>query len=310
MECRLGFSDLDRGDRRHTIWGMTKAVEVSPLRYPGGKGSLARYFEALLSAQTKPCEVFVEPFAGGAGAALRLLVDGTTKSIVLNDLDPAIAAMWRAIVTQNDDFARLVESAPVTIDAWHEHRAIHAQRRELRDDLALGFATFFLNRTNRSGIVGARPIGGLAQAGAWTLDARYNRQTLASRIRLIGRFADRITVTQKNGADVVKDVDRVGTFIYADPPYLVKGSDLYLNTMSWEDHQTLAAAFGQTGARWLVTYDHDDRVHELYPSFRRAEFSIAHTVAKPHVGKEFAVFGDSVFVPSLEWLGHGATFVT
>jgi len=146
--------------------------EISPLRYPGGKGSFAPFFRRLLTAQDEPCEVFVEPFAGGAGAALRLLVDGAVESVVLNDMDPAMAAFWRAVVNHNTDFARLVETTPISIEAWHRHHEIHARRATSTDDLELGFSTFFLNRTNRSGIVGARPIGGLGQGGAWKLDAR------------------------------------------------------------------------------------------------------------------------------------------
>lgn len=271
---------------------------------------MATYFKTLLAAQPKRCETFVEPFAGGGGAALRLLVDGSVERIVLNDMDPAIAAMWRAIVNSNEEFARLIETTPITIEAWHEHRATHMRRTNGSDsDLDIGFATFFLNRTNRSGIVGARPIGGLAQKGAWKLDARFNRETLAGRVRLIGAFEDRITITQEDGAQVLQSMADPSTFIYADPPYLVKGSDLYLNAMTWADHLRVARAFATSTARWLITYDQDARVRALYPSFRTAEFSIGHTAGKPHVGKELAVFGPGVVVPTLTGLGRNGSFV-
>ncbi|MGD0407976.1 MAG: DNA adenine methylase [Candidatus Limnocylindrales bacterium] len=283
--------------------------EISPLRYPGGKGSLAPFFRRLLTAQDEPCEVFVEPFAGGAGAALRLLVDGAVESVVLNDLDPAMAAFWRAVVNHNTDFARLVETTPISIEAWHRHHEVHARRATSTDDLELGFSTFFLNRTNRSGIVNARPIGGLGQGGAWKLDARFNRQTLAARIRTIGAHKDRITVCQEDGAALVGRLSRPKVFIYADPPYLVNGADLYLNAMTWGDHSALAGAFARASGRWMVTYDRDDRVSRLYPTFRRAEFSIGHTAGRPHVGREYAVFGDRLQVPNLDGLGRDGVFV-
>lgn len=289
---------------------MPATNEPSPLRYPGGKGSLAPYFKALLAAQPEPCETFVEPFAGGAGAALRLLIDDTVERIVLNDIDPAIAAMWRAMVNDSERFARLIETAPITIDDWRAHKATHAKRSDGSvSDLELGFSTFYLNRTNRSGIIDAWPIGGLAQAGAWKLDCRFNRASLAAKVRLIGQLQHRITITQEDGAELVRRLSDPTTFIYADPPYLVKGSDLYLNAMTWADHCGLADVFAASSAPWLITYDRDPRIRELYPTFRTAEFSIGHTAGKPHVGKEFAVFGPGVVTPSLVGLGRDGRFV-
>lgn len=283
--------------------------EISPLRYPGGKGSLAPFFGSLIAAQGQPCKVFVEPFAGGAGAALKLLVDGSAETVVLNDLDAGVAAFWRSVFDHTEELAQLIETSPTTIEAWHRHRATYVARSSEMDDLALGFATFFLNRTNRSGILGARPIGGLAQAGDWKLDCRFNRSALAARIRRLGGYRDRVTVTQKDAVTLVPDYLAPGTFIYADPPYLAKGAELYLNAMNWDDHLALAGALAGSRGMWMVTYDHDDRVSTLYPKSRRAEFALAHTAARPHVGKEYAVFADRLKIANLDGLGHDGVFV-
>lgn len=284
--------------------------EISPLRYPGGKGHLAPFFTSLLAAQAHSTKVFVEPFAGGAGAALTLLAQGNANSVVLNDLDPGIAALWRSIFGNSEDFARLIETEPITIEAWRKHHATYLARHDNRDDLALGFATFFLNRTNRSGILNAWPIGGLAQAGDWKLDCRFNRENLAARVRRLGDWRDRVTVTQKDAIALLPDYMAPGSFIYADPPYLTKGADLYLNVMTWEDHRALANALCGSRGMWMVTYDHDERVGDLYPSFRRAEFGLAHAAGRSHVGKEYAVFADRLEVRSLDRLGRNATFVS
>ena len=303
-----GSLDHPAGKPRVSV--MSAPNEPSPLRYPGGKGSLAPYFKALLAVQAEPCETFVEPFAGGGGAALRLLMDGTVEKIVLNDMDPAIAAMWRAIVNESEAFAQLIETTPITIEAWRAHKANHAKRNDgSLTDLELGFSTFYLNRTNRSGIIDAWPIGGLAQAGTWKLDCRFNRTSLAAKVRRIGEVKDRITITQEDGAELLRHLSDPKTFIYADPPYLVKGSDLYLNAMTWADHLGLAEVFAASTARWFITYDQDPRIRELYPEFRTAQFSMGHTAGKPHVGKEFAVFGPGVVVPTLDGLGRDGVFV-
>jgi len=228
---------------------------------------------------------------------------------VLNDLDAGVAAFWRSVFTATNDLARMIEKAEVTVEAWHRHHATYAARAEERDNLRLGFATFFLNRTNRSGILNARPIGGLQQTGAWKIDARFNRTNLAWRIRELGNYRNRVTILEEDGIQLVARFLDQQHFVYADPPYLQRGSDLYLNALTWEDHQRLAKALRSARSRWMVTYDDDPRVHELYPTQRRAAFSIAHTAAEPYVGRELAVFGNAVDLDGLVGLGRHAEYV-
>lgn len=278
------------------------AGAISPLRYPGGKGSLAPFLGALIKAQEANIKTFVEPFAGGAGAALRLLYDEHVERIVLNDLDRGVAAMWRSIFGRTDAFIALLMSRPITVDQWHLEREI-ATASGGEDDLALGFATFFLNRTNRSGIHNARPIGGLDQAGKWKIDARFNRESLADRVSMLGQYRNRVLILEEDGIDVTQRYLRGqgSVFVYADPPYIEKGSDLYLNQMSWDDHRRLAEVLQSRSSFWMLTYDHDDRVPALlYAGRRYLAFDIAHTAAVQHVGQEYAVFSDSLLLRERE----------
>ena len=65
---------------------------------------------------------------------------------------------------------------------WRQQREVYG-RRETADLDELGFATLFLNRTNRSGIIGGGVIGGKQQHGAWGLDARFTKSDLVQRIK-------------------------------------------------------------------------------------------------------------------------------
>jgi DNA adenine methylase len=241
---------------------------------------------------------------------MRLLCDEYVDEVVLNDLDAGIAAFWRSVFQRTEDLARMIELAAVTVDNWHEQRDIYASRGSTTDDLTLAFATFFLNRTNRSGILNARPIGGLGQSGPWKIDARFNRVRLGQRVRTLGRYRNRVTVCEEDGVALVARYLGRRQFVYADPPYLVRGSDLYLDTLTWPDHQRLARLLTKSAGRWMVTYDQDERVEALYPQLRRAEFAIAHTAAKPHVGKELAVFSDAVQIEDLSGLGRDGAFIS
>lgn len=275
---------------------------LSPLRYPGGKARLAPYLERLITAQPTQPSRYAEPFAGGAGAALKLLRDDVVEHIHLNDLNPGIAAFWRSITEQPEEFCRLIESTDLTIEQWHIQRDRYLHPDGLTD-LEFGFATFFLNRTNRSGILGARPIGGLDQKGKWKLDSRFNREGLITRVQLIAGLRERIHITQQEGLDFLASIAHHGDdlFVYADPPYLVQGEGLYLHAFDERDHLQLAEHLAASACPWMLTYDDDPRITDtLYGDGRCARFPIAHTAHKQHVGSEAVIFSSKLIVPDME----------
>jgi DNA adenine methylase len=241
--------------------------------------------------------------------ALQLLVDEEVEHVILNDLDPGVAAFWRAVFEHPDELVRRIRTCMLTVAAWSRQRRVYIEGS--RDEVELGFATFFLNRTNRSGILRARPIGGLDQRGPWGIEARFDRERLAQRIRRLSTYRNRVTISQRDGLALVRSHLRDDrSFIYLDPPYLTKGDALYLDTLKWADHERLARAL-RPASNWIVTYDADPRVHRtLYRGLRCASFQIAHTAQHQHVGREFAVFAEGLRVPSLARLGrHGARYV-
>lgn len=271
----------------------------SPLRYPGGKAHLAAYIADLIRAQEPRPLSYAEPFAGGAGAALKLLTEGVVDEIHINDLAPGIAAFWRAVFNHTAALVDAVVAAEVTIEAWHEHRATYLNPNG-KSDLELGFATFFLNRCNRSGILDARPIGGLEQTGNWKIDARYDSESLAGRVRYLGGFRHRVHLTSLDARDFIRSLNGTSTLLYVDPPYITQGDDLYLDRLSYDDHREVAAVLAKSSLPWFMTYDCDDRItDDLYPNLRCAQFNIKHTAHQQHVGSEYAVFSESLSVPHL-----------
>lgn len=264
---------------------------ISPLRYPGGKAKLGPYFARILASQNVAIDTYAEPYAGGAGAGLYLLSEGYVDRLLINDLNPGIAAFWRAIVNSSDEFLERVSKVDVTLDSWHQYREIY-QNPDGVSDLDLGFSTFFLNRCNRSGILHARPIGGLEQTGKWKIDARFNRAGLCARIRAIQHMATRIRITQQDALDFIAVASRRAhpVLFYADPPYLVKRYQLYLNAHSWLAHEKLAKALLNTSHPWVLTYDFDQRVRNLYPANRCLVYNISHTAQDQGIGQEFMLF--------------------
>lgn len=275
-----------------------KRVTVSPLRYPGGKGLLYPRLRTIIRENGLVSSVYVEPYAGGAGAALALLVTGQVERIAINDLDPAVYAFWDTVVTQPDEFIELVNSVELSVDEWERQREVYTTAA--RDDhLSLGFATFYLNRTNRSGVLNGGPIGGKDQTGSYKIDARFNREGLAERIRLIALYADRITVTNEDGMNVIKRYSaQDNAFIYADPPYFEKAGSLYLNAFNDADHKALAECLKDVErARWILTYDNVPQVAQLYANFRRRLFTLNYSAHRVVKASEIMIFSPELSIP-------------
>lgn len=280
---------------------------LSPLRYPGGKGLLLRFVREIVLRNRLYGSTYVEPFAGGAAVALGLLRSGDVDHVIIGDADPAIAAFWRAALQHPDELRSLIEGCEVTIDTWHEqaHALKHADPSET---ITLGFAAFFLNRTNRSGILRARPIGGLNQDGPYKLDCRFNKTNLIQRLSQVSRLAHSITVYGGDAVDLLAHLTPDSsntTFVYADPPYLTKSTDLYLDTMTFSRHQQLSSLLSANYAKWIVSYDCDPRIaQDLYPDCEIVQFDLRHSAGRSHRGKEVMVFSPQINPDSAAHLLH------
>lgn len=266
----------------------------SPLRYPGGKSSLTDFLARAVAHNFSEPVRYVEPYAGGAGAAIALLLQGKVNSIVINDFDPAIWALWHSIVHETDSFVALIKETPLTLDEWSRQRDTY--RSTEGDPLALGFAAFYLNRTNRSGVLNAGVIGGQKQNGTYRIDARYNRLNLAHMVAKIGERRSDIDVRNSDGQAIIEEfADQPRTLIYADPPYYDKGSYLYLNSFDDEQHERLAATLNAHNAgKWILTYDNAAFVRSLYEERRSQVFALYYSAHRPGEMNELMVFSDGL----------------
>ncbi len=284
-----------------TLTKVERVHAYSPLRYPGGKTGLMGFFRKLIRTNRLHDVTYVEPYAGGAGAALGLLISGQVERIVINDLDPAISAFWKAAIYQHTAFSEKVRDVQLSVDEWQRQKDIY-RNRDSHDLLEVGFSVFFLNRTNRSGVLNAGPIGGLDQTGNYKIDARFNRETLLERIRLLGLYRSRIEVTAEDGVKTVeRHINNPNTLVYADPPYFEKGSSLYLNSFGKHEHQALADCLNSSASgRWVLTYDNVREITELYSKRRRIEFSLSYSVHSAKKATEIMIFSDSLVAPESE----------
>jgi DNA adenine methylase len=271
----------------------TRKHLYTPLRYPGGKTSLSSYFSKVLESNGLVEPTYVEPFAGGAGAALSLLLTERVAQVVINDLDPAIAAFWRAVVQSSDEMIDRVRTVGLNVNEWRRQKELHSS--DSSSDLDRGFATLFLNRTNRSGILRSGPIGGYDQSGKWKIGARFNRETLASRLSLIAKYRSRIILREQDGGEVISEFAPAGAFLYVDPPYFEQGGELYLNSFSSLDHESLSARLhSERSGRWILTYDNVPKAIQLYGDLRHSEFDLRYSAHRSRNARELMVFSDGL----------------
>lgn len=257
----------------------------SPLRYPGGKASIADFFESMLLAnQIDSTGTYCEPFAGGAGVALTLLFKRKVKNIIINDCDVCIAAFWDSVLNNSEDLINLIRTTPVSIEEWEKQRMIYNEANHTgilsaESKLLVGFATFFLNRCNRAGILpNAGPIGGRLQQGTYKLNARFNKDRLIQRIQKIAEMKSSIVFTSMDAKLFLDelpnliDTSRENTFLYLDPPYYHNGQKLYLNFYKHKDHLELAKKIANFDfCSWIMTYDNCQEIREIYRIFPNLE---------------------------------------
>lgn len=243
---------------------------------------------------------YAEPYAGGAGVALELLFLEYASVIHINDIDPAVYAFWTSILEYPEEFVRLIHDTPVTMTNWQKAKAIINADPDEVNVLELGFATFFLNRTNRSGILKAGVIGGKKQAGDWKLDARFNKQDLIKRIVKIANFSNRIHVSNLDAIDFLDHLDGTlpeRSLVYLDPPYYVKGAGLYRNFYDHEDHVSIKNRLDTFEKPWLVSYDNVPEIKEIYDQYRRDEYVLSYTAQEKKRGAEVMIYSDVLNKP-------------
>jgi DNA adenine methylase len=280
----------------------------TPLRYPGGKARLGPWLAEALRHNRISNGSYAEPYAGGAGAAMFLLLRGYVKNIHINDVDPVVHSFWHAAIRNSSRLVKLVKETKVDMKSWEEQQEIMANQHRY-SHLRVGFATFFLNRTNRSGILAGGVIGGKGQTGNFKLDARYNKDELINRLQAINEMRRSISLTGMDASEWLSNVapDLPPTsLIYLDPPYFVKGSLLYRNFYAPEDHAAIAQKALAINTPLLVTYDDVPEIRALYSKASAVNFSMKYSTHSDRVDSTEVMFYSNMTLPFNPQLTRGS----
>ena len=277
----------------------------SPLRYPGGKGKLASFMEYMIDQLGHRGGTYIEPFAGGAGIAMELLLRNVVSRIVINDYDKAVWSFWRVILTETDRFVEEIRTVPLTMDEWQKQHEILVTQND-KYSFELGFAAFYLNRTNRSGIIKGGVIGGQEQAKDWKMDVRFRREELVTRIQRIAARKKDIKLYNKDVNSFIKNylpLYEENALIYFDPPYFRKGQQLYMNFFNYKDHVRIEQEIREhVNCDWIITYDYEPQIEEIYHNYNLRLYDLNYSVSTKRKANELMIFKDGIFIPSDEEL--------
>lgn len=277
----------------------------SPLRYPGGKGKLASFMEYMIDQLGHQGGTYIEPFAGGAGIAMELLLRNIVSRIVINDYDKAVWSFWKAILTETDRFVEEIRTVPLTVDEWQKQHEILVTQND-KYSFELGFAAFYLNRTNRSGIIKGGVIGGQEQAKDWKMDVRFKREELVTRIQRIAARKKDIKLYNKDVNSFIKNyvpLYEENALIYFDPPYFRKGQQLYMNFFNYKDHVRIEQEIREhVNCDWIITYDYEPQIEEIYHNYNLRLYDLNYSVSTKRKANELMIFKDGIIIPSDEEL--------
>jgi len=242
---------------------------LSPLRYPGGKRRLASYIAETLVLNNLQPGLFVEPFAGGASVSLRLLLGGFVKSIGLGESDPLLASFWKIVFDDPQWLVNQIMAIPITVETWDRFRSMTPRSHRER-----ALACLFLNRTSFSGILapGAGPIGGRSQTSAYKIDCRFPVEEICRRVLSISRAAEQVRfVNEGDWKETMEESLRTiqkgeDLCFYLDPPFYSQGRRLYSHYFEPEEHILLRDYLISMNTPWILSYDANDAILELYSS--------------------------------------------
>lgn len=271
----------------------------TPLRYPGGKSKLSWLVKDLLSANDFLGGQYVEPYAGGAAVAMELLLGGSVSHVHINDLNRGVYSFWHTLLNNTEALMQQIYDCTVDMATWYVQREI-IKNPANHSSLEIGFAFFFLNRTNRSGIINAGAIGGYEQKGNYKIDARFNKHDLIDRITAIAKAKDKISLYNLDAELFLIEIDRRNfrdALSYIDPPYFVKGKRLYDNFYEEGDHSRISELLKTLTTPWMLSYDDHPQIRRIYADHRITEIDLVYSAAKKMKGQEVLFFSKNILIP-------------
>ena len=135
------------------------------------------------------------------------------------------------------------------------------------------------------------------------MDCRFNKEELIERILRIKKYSSRINLSNLDAIEFIYKIEKqtpIGSLFFIDPPYYNKGSSLYTSFYNSEDHLQVAKAVKKVKKPWVVTYDNDPFIENLYNDCKTTPFNINYSLLTKKKGKELLISSKNLKIPDFE----------
>jgi DNA adenine methylase len=271
---------------------------MSFFRYPGGKSKIGKIIINKLLAiinNNKELE-YREPFFGGGSIGLNFLKNIPDKNnIWINDYDYGISNLWTSVICFSEELKKRVKNYKPSVESFYE----------LKKDLLLGsddvldsgFKKLVIHQISYSGL-GTRsggPLGGKKQSSKYKIDCRWSPDYICKRIDefnlLFSKYKLKENICTKHDfSKLITDCDKM-SLLYLDPPYYLKGGDLYQYSFNVKDHYRLSVLLKNTKHHWILSYDDTPEIREMYYWAKIEEINnINYTIKTSRSKSELLIF--------------------
>jgi len=228
----------------------------SPLRYPGGKSKAIESISKLIP----DFKEFREPFVGGGSVFVYLKQKYPSRNFWINDIYQNLYHFWNEC-KENPD--KLIESILEFRSTFSDGKELHkflVNNIHSFDNIKKAAAFFVFNRITFSGTT---------ESGGFSNAAFHKRFTESSieRVKSLSRILANTKISNLDYQEVIS-AEGDNVFLFLDPPYYsaIK-SALYGrngNLHKTFDHERFASVMKQTKHKWLITYDDNEYIRNLF----------------------------------------------
>ena len=276
---------------------------ASFFRYPGGK---AKFKDEILKAIKDTCEgclEYREPFFGGGSVGLMVIEENNPglaatglpkfpfETFWINDKDIGVYSLWRAVVEFPDRLREQIKKYVPKVDDFEAFKDFflngNPDPQTPEEIVDVGFKKLAIHQISYSGlgVKSGGPLGGKEQKSKYKIDCRWSPNYMEKKLKNVHEQFKGITrVTNSDFSAMIEDVS-VKAFIYLDPPYYVKGGELYHHSFGEADHIRMAEMLKNTKHSWVLSYDDCPEVRELYRWARIEAFDANYTINGVHTGE-------------------------
>ena len=257
-----------------------KALKT-PLRYPGGKSkaikTLTPWFPQIISE-------YREPFIGGGSIAIQITKLYPDIPVWINDLYVPLYNFWTQLRDRGEELSeRVREEKQRTLDAGDKDKVTenakelfnkYKEEIDTYDDFEKAVAFFIMNKCSYSGLTENSTFSQTASNSNFSL---VGADKLAQFSKLIKNWK----ITNIDYSEVMKAHGSGNTFVFLDPPYDIKDF-LYGKNREMHksfDHDRFADDVYNCVHKFMITYNVNDRLMELYKNYNLKEWKLRYSMA-------------------------------